>query len=223
MAKYIMQDGREFEMDTDKLYIPVLAGQYDRGEEEIKIEDLQKKYPAMHIIERVDHLMSLGSDKVTVRHSFYSKSTMVGLKEYEPVKEYDPDCPPKSMLVEVTLQAYDSKRHLYVDIKNYNCTFMDIMENAVEEIVSNPETYFDSYSEEDECGSIDLYDEGGWHSDIEIYFDRNREEEELKRLVTGIRLVQEVVKEEIKDAKESNKTDDGAETVTEDGRTSSDN
>jgi hypothetical protein len=188
MRKYIDFDGSIFEQDAKQDVIPTLIAK-ETKDKPVNLEELIAKYPGVDIHAYDTNIFNEETRDLSPITYYYYGSKAVDIVEYEHIKEYDPEDPPKNALIEVTLQTDVYKRVVVVPIKNHNCKFMDLIDNAIDDIAENLDLV-EGYIEED-YASIKLYDDGGWPLDIELSAPTHYHlESELKDLVTSLRLVE---------------------------------
>lgn len=184
MKKFKFND-KEFEMEYENDIAPVLLDKACEGEK-VNLEELQKKYPNNKIFSySTNYYNDEESGKLIPITYYYAGAECINAKKYKHIEEYDCDFPPKDILMEVILQDGRFKRKFYIPIKNSNCSMMDLIDTAVNEIGN---ILFDEVDEEEEYTLLDLYDDGGWRIDVEIGID----EEEIQNYISSIRLVEEV-------------------------------
>lgn len=170
----------EFEMDYPNDIAPVVIGK-ESETEDVDLKELENKYKDNKIFSYSTHTFNEKTGDIKPITFYYIGAKCVDTKEYKPIYEYDYECPPKDMLIETVVQVGNFKRTFYSNIKNSNCSMMDLIDTAIDDI---KEKIFDD--ENEELTQLFLYDDGGWQIDTEISDD------EIENLITSIRLVEEV-------------------------------
>lgn len=173
--------GIEFEMDYPNDIAPIVIGK-ESETEKVDLQELEVKYKDNKIFSYSTNTFNEETGDLKPITFYYIGAKYINAKEYKPIYEYDYDeCPPKDMLIETVLQVGNFKRTFYSNIKNYNCSMMDLIDTAIEDI---KEKIFDDDNED--WTLLLLYDDGGWQIDTEINYD------EIENFITSIRLVEEV-------------------------------
>lgn len=180
----------EFEGDypTDYTSVVIANGTLEKP---IDMDKLRNDYKGAEIHSRMLNSFNREDMSTTTKHVAYVKATAKDMKKYKPLEEYNPDFPPSDPIVEIRFQCEESEGYAYVPMKNGNCTFMDLMDMALDEFKENPIKYMrGAYESEDgDCIELSLYDKGGWVNEVMVetgYHD------EMKRFITSIRLVEEI-------------------------------
>lgn len=170
----------EFEMDYPNDIAPVVIGKESKTEK-VDLKELEDKYKNNKIFSYSTNTFNEKTGDLEPITFYYIGAKCVDTKEYKLICEYNWECPPKDMLIETVLQVGNFKRTFYSNIKNINCTMMDLINTAIDDI---KEKIFED--EDEEWTSLFLYDDGGWQIDTEI------ENNKIENLITSIRLVEEV-------------------------------
>lgn len=182
MRKFKFKD-KEFEMNYNNDIAPVLLAESYEGHE-VDINCLIDEHKDIKIYRYDTTNFNEETGKLSPITYYYAGAIAVDRKIYKDIEKYDSDFPPKNMLIETTLQVENYKKKIYTKIKNHNCTMMDLISHVIEDILDK----YRNESNEDYM-SIDLYDDGGWLLDFETEaYDRN-----IEKIITSIRLVEEVV------------------------------
>lgn len=171
---------KEFEMDYPNDVAPVVIGEKSETEK-VNLQELKDRYKNNKIFSYSANIFDEETGKLKFVTFYYIGAKCVNAKEYRHISEYTPESPPKNMLIEIILQVENFKRTFYSNIKNTNCSMMDLIDIATEDI---KEKLFNS--EDEETTSLFLYDDGGWQIDTEICSN------DLENFITSIRLVEEV-------------------------------
>lgn len=171
---------KEFERNYPNNIAPVVIGK-EYGTEKVNLQELENKYDGNKIFSYSTHTFDDETGELKSITYYYIGAKDINAKEYKSIQEYDYEFPPKDMLIETVLQVGNFKRTFYSNVKNQNCSMMDLIDTAVCEIKDKLFEY-----ESEDCILIYLYDDGGWQIDIEI------DENTIENLITSIRLVEEV-------------------------------
>lgn len=182
MRKFKFKD-REFEMNYNNDIAPVLLAKAYEGHN-VDVDKLEAEHKGIEIYEYDTNTFNEETGELSPVTYYYAGAKAVDAKSYKYIEDYDSDFPPKNMLIETTLQVEYYKKKIYTNIKNHNCTMMDLISNVIEDILDK----YQNETDEDYI-SIDLYDEGGWLLDFETEAD----DRSIEKLITSIRLVEEVV------------------------------
>lgn len=187
--KFITKSGKVFESDYENDIAPVLVGQYTK-ENPLEIEELYKREDLKDdIIYEYNTNTYNNKDGLQPIIYYYIGAKVENPIIYKEIKEYDYDNPPKDPIIEVILQVEDYKRKIYVQMKNINCTFIDLMNSAIDEINENLKKYSSNYCKDDGYCIIDFYNNGGWKLDIEVEL----EYEPINKYISSVRLVEKEI------------------------------
>ena len=178
--KKFKYDDKEFEMNYPNDIAPVLIGE-KTSDEEINLKELEEKFKGNKIFSYDTNTYNEKTGELKPITYYYIGAKCTTSKQYKLIEEYDYNCPPKNILIEVILQKGNFKTKFYKNIKNLNCSMMNLLDTAIYEI---KEELFKDESED--YTMLFLYDDGGWQIDIEI------SENEIEDLITSVRLVEEI-------------------------------
>lgn len=179
MKKFKFGD-KEIESNYPNNVLPVVIGK-DYEEEAADFKKLSERFKEHKIFEYSTHTINEKTGEMKPITYYYIGAECIEAKKYKLISEYDYEIPPKNMLIEINLQVGTFKRKFYNNIKNINCSMIDLLETATEKI---KEKLF--ANKENEYINLFLYDDGGWNIDVEIT------EDEVENFITSVRLVEEV-------------------------------
>ena len=178
--KKFKYDDKEFKMNYPNDIAPVLIGE-ETSDKKVNLKELEEKFKGNKIFSYDTNIYNEETGELKPVTYYYIGAKCTTAKQYKLIEEYDCDCPPKNMLIEVILQTENYKTKFYKNIKNSNCSMMDLLDIAIDEI---KEELFKDESED--YTMLSLYDDGGWHIAIEI------SENKIENLITSVRLVEEI-------------------------------
>lgn len=181
MRKFKFKD-REFEMSYNNDIAPVLLAKAYEGHN-VDIDALKAEHKDVSIYTYTTNTFNEETGELSPVTYYYTGAKAINSKNYKDIVDYDSDFPPKNMLIETILQVEHYKKKIYTNIKNHNCSMIDLINDVIEDILHK----YQNETDEDYI-SIDLYDEGGWSLDFETEAD----DRSIEKLITSIRLVQEV-------------------------------
>ncbi|WP_238899323.1 hypothetical protein [Clostridium sp. YIM B02500] len=169
---------REFEMDYPNDVAPVLIAK-ETSDKEIKLKELEEKFKGDKVFSYDTNIYNKETGELKPITYYYIGAKCTTAKEYKLIQEYNHDFPPQNMLIEVILQIDNFKAKFYKAIKNSNCSMMDLIDTAIDEV---KEELFKS--DNGDYTILYLYDDGGWQIDTEI------SENDIEDLITSVRLVE---------------------------------
>lgn len=178
MKKFKYKD-KIFESEYDNEIAPVLI-ETETIEHKVDIKKLQNKHKGEKIYCYNTNTFNEKTRKLEPISYYYVGAKCIDSKKYKHIEKYNYESPPSNMSIEIILQLEKYKKKFYKNIKNINCSMIDLISNAIEEI-----KYVLPRSSEYEY-SLSLYDEGGWQIEIDV------DETNIEDYITSIRLVEEI-------------------------------
>jgi hypothetical protein len=171
----------EFEMNYLNDVAPVLVAT-ETPDKEVNLKELEEKFKGHKIFSYDTNTYNEETRELKPITYYYIGAECTTAKKYKLIEKYDFDFPPNEMLIEITFQTGNFKAKFHEKIKNINCSMMNLIDNALDQI---KEKLFKN-EEEEGYSMLFLYDDGGWEIDIEV------NENDIENLITSIRLVEEI-------------------------------